>query len=210
MAVVIEDPGDYYDKLKGYDAWDFPEDTIPVYWIEKYPYKARSKESAEKLASIRNKIDELCYNIENNKDQWERSTNNQEYLDGVNVFLSLHQEYHHDPHSLPSPFYEIAKRGSPTSRYLLSEISRGTAFDGLNKPKMRYRDKRLPPVGKDANGRALYRDIFLNLNKSDKALKNLVIHELSHSLANHIMYRPDDHHADFQWAEKLITRYWPN
>src|SRR6185369_14787197 len=131
------------------------------------------------------------------------------YLDGVNVFLGLHNEYHHDPYTLPSPFFEIAQRGAPTSRYLLSEIPKGTNFSGLNKPKMRYRDKRLPPVGKDSNGRALYRDIFLDLNRSNASLKNLIIHELSHSMANHIMYRPDDHHADFQWAEDLITRYWP-
>lgn len=210
MAVYIEDPGDYYDKLKGYDAWDFREDNIPVYWIGKYPYKAQTLKNAQKLASIRDQIDELCYNLEYNRKQWERSTNNQQYLDGVNIFLGLHQEYYHDPYTLPSPFHEIALDNLPTSRYLLSEIPKGTAFDGLNKPKQRYYDKRLPPVGKDGIGRALYRDIFLNLHKSDKALKNLIIHELAHSLANHIMYRPDDHHADFQWAENLITQYWPN
>ncbi len=208
MAVYIEDPGDYYDRLKGI-SWDFPEDNIPVYLIGKYPYKARSAEAAERLAYLRDQIDELCYNIEANRKHWERSTNNQEYLDGVNVFLGLHNEYNHDPYSLPSPFYEIAKSGIPVSRYLLSEIPKGTAYDGLNKPKMRYTDKRLPPVGKDSKGRALYRDIFLNLDKSDKRLKNLVIHELAHSMANHIMYRPDDHHADFRWAENLITKYWP-
>lgn len=206
MAVFIEDPGDYYDNEK----WDFSEDNIPVFHIGKYPYKCRTPDSAEKLASFRDKIDILCQNLETNRNKWSQSTNNQEYLDGVNVFLGLHNEYHHDPHTIPSPFYEIAKRGLPTSRYLLSEIPKGTPFDGLNKPKMRYNDKRLHPVGKDGNGRALYRDIFLNLDKSNKALKNLVIHELAHSLANHIMYRPDDHHADFQWAENLITKYWPD
>lgn len=206
MAVSIEDPGDYFDAEK----WDFPENNIPVHWIGKYPYKTHSLSNAEKLANIRSKIDELCYNIESNRKQWSKLTNNQSYLDGVNVFLGLHNEYHHDPHTLPSPFYKIALKSVPTSRYLLSEIPRGTKFDGLNKPKMRYVDKRLPLVGKDGNGRALYRDIFLNLNKSDKALTDLVIHELAHSMANHIMYRPDDHHADFKWAENLITRYWPN
>jgi len=146
---------------------------------------------------------------ESGKQQWTASTGNQQYLDGVNVFLGLHSEYHHDPNTLPSPFFEIAKKGLPTSRYLLSEIPKSTAFDGLNKPKLRYKDKRLPPVGKDGNGRALYRDIFLNLNKSDDSLRRLVIHELAHSLANHIMYRPNDHHADFKWAERLIEDHWP-
>ena len=202
MAVVIPDFGDYYDSIK----WDFDETHIPVHWIGKYPYKAQSFKNAQKLADIRSKIDNLCQNLEINRKEWEKSTNNQEYLDGVNIFLGLHNEYYHDPHTLPSPFFEIAKNGLPTSRYLLSEIPRNTLYSGLCKPKMRYRDKRLPSVGKDGNGRALYRDIFLDL--SDRSLKNLVIHELSHSLANHIMYRPDDHHADFQWAENLLTKYW--
>lgn len=206
MAVSIPDPGDTLD----FEKWDFSEDNIPIYYVGKYPYKARSQENAQKLAGIRNQIDALCQNLEDNRDKWEQSTNNQEYLDGVNVFLGLHNEYHHDPYSLPSPFFEIAKRGAPTSRYLLSEIPKYTKFDGLNKPKMRYRDKRLPPVGKDGNGRALYRDVFLNLNKNNKNLEELVLHELSHSLANHIMYRPNDHHADFHWAEKLLTKAWHN
>jgi hypothetical protein len=205
MAVYLRDIGDTDDDEK----WDFREDNIPVHLIGKYPYKTRSLKNAQKLAEIRNQVDELCYNLENNRNVWGR-TNNQEYIDGVNVFLGLHNEYHHDPSTLPSPFYEIAKRGLPTSRYLLSEIPAGTLFAGLNKPKMRYADKRLPFVGKDGNGRALYRDIFLDLNRSDKSLENLVIHELSHSMANHIRYRPDDHHADFNWCEALITKNWPN
>ncbi len=206
MAVFIQDLGDKFDLEK----WNFPENDIPVYLIGNYPYKARSEVSAQKLVNIRIQIDLLCQNLENNRNIWSQSTNNQEYLDGVNVFLGLHSEYHHDPYTLPTPFFEIAKKNLPTSRYLLSEIPKGTLFNGLNKPKQRYFDKRLPSVGKDGKGRALYRDIFLDLNRSDKSLKNLVIHELSHSLANHIMYRPDDHHADFKWAEKLLTEYWPN
>ncbi len=205
MAVFINDPGDIFDNEK----WDFDEALIPVYWIGKYPYKVHSLKNAQKLSDFRNIIDELCQNLENNRSEWSRATNNQEYLNGVNVFLGLHNEYHHDPYTLPSPFHEIAKQGMQTSRYLLSEIPKDTNFAGLNKPKMRYVDKRLPLVGKDGYGRALYRDIFLDLNRSDKSLKNLVLHELSHSLANHIMYRPDDHYADFQWAEKLLTKYWP-
>jgi hypothetical protein len=205
MAVYIHDNSDKFDNVK----WDFPEDKIPVFFIEKYPYKAQSQKNALKLAYIRSKINDLCQNLQDHRNEWEHSTNNQEYLDGINIFLGLHQEYHHDPYTLPSPFFEIAKRGMSTSRYLLSEIPKNNMHMGLNKPKMRYIDKRLPNVGKDGNGRALYRDIFLDLNESDKALKNLVIHELAHSLANHIMYRPDDHHADFGFAENLITKYWP-
>lgn len=203
--MYINDVGDTLDSEK----WDFREDNIPVYWIGKYPYKARNKENAMKLANLRNKIDTLCHNIVMNRSEWEESTSNLSYLNGVGVFLGLHMETIYDPSILPHPFYDIALKGLPTSRYLLSEIPVGTSFDGLNKPKQRYTDKSAPKVGKDGKGRALYRDIFLNLNKTDSALKKLIIHELAHSMANHIAYRPDDHHADFKFAEELIKDYWP-
>lgn len=206
MAVFIEDPGDYYDEIK----WDFPENDIPVYWIGKYPYKAQSLKNAQKLHSIRSKINELCHNVIINRKKWENSTSNLSYLNGVTIFLDLHMESYYDPYTLPQPFYDIALNGLPTSRYLLSEIPKGGIHMGLNKPKMRYIIKSFPKVGKDGQGRALYRDIFLDLDKSDRELKNLIIHELAHSMANHIAYRPDDHHQDFKWAEKLITNCWPN
>lgn len=215
MPLFIEDVGDYYDKINGV-AWDFPEDNIPVYKIGKYPYKATSRKNAEILASYRTQINQLCKNIEKNRHEWFHWTWNQEYLDGVDVFLGLHNEYHWSPDELPEPFSSIAQ-SSKTSRYLLSEIPKGTKFSGLNKPKMRYLVQSEPPVGKDSQGRALYRDIFLDLSTQnhhfgsrESNLKNLIIHELAHSLCNHIQWRPDDHKNDFQWAENLIRYYWPN
>lgn len=208
MAIVISDFGDYYDKIEGH-AWDFIETNIPVYWIDKYPYKARTLKNAYRLAILRSDINKLCDNLIKNQSEWENNVKNHEYKDGVNIFLGLHNEYYHVPETLPSPFFEISKKGIQTSRYLLSEIPKNNPFHGLNKPKMRYIDKRLPLVGKDKNGRALYRDIFLDLDRSEKSLKELIIHELSHSMANHIMFRPDDHHEDFKWCEKLITKFWP-
>ena len=140
----VYDPGDTYDNLK----WDFREDNIPIYYIGKYPYKASSKARAETLANLRKSVDMLCKNIRAGKHEWYHSTYNQEYLDGVNIFLDLHEEGYYNPWDLPEPFSSIASR-SKTSRYLLSEIPRGTDFNGLNKPKMRYIDKNAPPVGKD-------------------------------------------------------------
>jgi hypothetical protein len=205
MAQYIDDFGDFKDSVK----WDFPENTIPVYVIDKYPYKAKNMKNAEKLAKIRLQINDLCKNLINYRIEWENSTNNQEYIDGVDIFLGIHNEYDYNPYSLPEPFFTIAKQGYSTSRYLLSEIPKSTLFSGLNKPKMRYKTSQEPFVGKDGSGRALYRDVFLDLNQSDSSLKKLVIHELAHTAANHIFFRPDDHHADFKWAENLIKKYWP-
>lgn len=197
MALNIYDPGDKYDSMK----WDFPEKNMNVYYIGKYPYKSKSKENAIKLSIIREKIDILCKNIYNDK------INIKTNINGVCIFLELHMEFIHNPINLPMPFFEIAKKRLSVSRYLLSEIPKGTGFIGLCKPKMRYIDKNLPSVGKDGCGRALYRDIFLDLD--DRNLKSLVIHELAHCVCNHIQWRPDDHRADFKSAEKLITKYFP-
>jgi hypothetical protein len=205
MALNFKDHGDKYDKEK----WDFNEKNIPIYIINKYPYKARSRKNAEILAMIRDKINILCYNLEINKSKWKNTTTNKEYIEGVNIFLGLHKEYYYDSSTLPKPFYSISKKGQTTSRYLLSEIPKKTPFDGINKPKLRYTDINVPSVGKDGKGRALYKDIFLNLSLSDRNLTKLIIHELAHTMANHISYVEDNHHADFKWCENLIAKYWP-
>lgn len=203
MSVFIDDYGDYYDNVK----WDFPENNIPIYFIGKYPYKAKNEKNAKILHSLRLQINELCKNLIHYRSEWSKN-NNQEYIDGVDIFLDLHSENYHDHWNLPEPFFSIAQNGHPTSKYLLSEIKFGTGFNGLNKPKMRHLNHSVPSVGKDGNGRALYRDIFLDLNRTPKSLEKLVIHELAHSMANHINFRPNDHGRDFKWAEDLIKYYW--
>ncbi len=199
MAMNIDDSGDQFDSMK----WDFDENVYPVYQVGNYEYIASSPERADLLADLRDHINLVCERIERDP-----SWRNAKYKDGVEVFLGLHKEDVYDPHGLPSPFYELAANGQPTSRYLLGEIPRRTDFEGINKPRMRYDQLGAPSVGKDGSGRALYRHIFLNLNNSPRELDALVIHELAHSMANHIQYRHDDHHADFKWAERLIKKNW--
>lgn len=212
MVFFIDDPGDKYDKppykVPGM-AWDFSEDSLNVYKIGKYEYKATDQKNAKLLSSLRKKIDVLCENILDDIDSWFNSTNNQSYLDGVFLFISIHKEHHHDPDTLPLYFAEIAVKGTKVSRYLLSEIPKGTAFDGISKPRMRYVDNRASSIGKDGNSRPMYRHIFLNLDKKQSILEKLLIHELAHTMANHNQFRNNDHHIDFIWCEKLITKYWP-
>jgi hypothetical protein len=186
----IKDPGDKYDKVK----WDFKED-MPVFWIDKYPYKATTYERAQILASFRKQINELCKSLKNIKN------------DRIELFNSIHEERYYNPSFLPYPFYDIAARRHPVSRYLLSEMPHNTNFNGLNKPKMRYLDNDSPPIGKDKQLRALYRDIFIDLDS--RKLKELIIHELAHSMCNHVNWRPDDHGEDFELATLIITKHWP-
>lgn len=205
MALYIHDDGDKLDSEK----WDFYEGDIPVYKIGKYPYKAFNRKNALLLSKLRILINKLCVNLEKNRNVWYYSTNNKEYLDGVDIFLGIHKEDFYVPKTLPEPFYSIAKSGKKTSRYLISEIPKGTVFLGIIKPRMKYIDNKAPPVGKDKKERALYRHIFLDLSLSPRTLTKLIIHELAHTMANHVRYRVDDHHADFKWCEKLIAENWP-
>jgi len=203
FPVSIKDQGDSNDSVK----WDFPEDNIPVYFVKNdlYPYKAQSKENAQKLSNIRSHIRKLCHRIKKGLDLNEIN-GSKEYIDGVRVFLDIHQENNYNPEQLPEPFFQIAYEGYPTSRYLLSEIPKDIGYSGMSKPKQRFIDTTGNPVGKDGKIRPLYRDVFLDLD--DENLDALIIHELAHTMANHVNFRVDDHGKDFKWAENVIKKYW--
>ena len=48
----------------------------------------------------------------------------------------------------------------------------------------------------------------LFFNAREPYSKALLIHELAHTAANHVMFRPDDHHSDFYDAERLIKKFF--
>uniref|UniRef100_A0A6C0CS70 Uncharacterized protein n=1 Tax=viral metagenome TaxID=1070528 RepID=A0A6C0CS70_9ZZZZ len=84
-------------------------------------------------------------------------------------------------------------------------------FNGLNKPKNVHTcHAETVHIGDDANLRAHRRHVMLALpveKPSDKLyafLYRLYVHELAHTLANHVRYRPDDHNADFIYCENLL------
>lgn len=96
------------------------------------------------------------------------------------------------------------------NNYLLSEMQLGTNFYGLNKPRNVYNSNK-PPIGNDHTLRASYRHVFITLrdkkykfNEKNKIMK-LVIHEIAHTMCNHVTWRDDDHAKDFKHAEKLLT-----
>ena len=95
------------------------------------------------------------------------------------------------------------------NNYLLSEMQLGTMFNGLNKPRsLSLTNKQ--KNGKDENIRAGHRHVFITLRHSNGKFKNintvmkLVIHEIAHTMCNHVRWRDDDHGSDFKHAEKLI------
>ena len=101
------------------------------------------------------------------------------------------------------------------NNYLLSEMQLNTPFYGLNKPRnIYYSNKDI--IGKDGKLRAQYRNIFITLRNNDgkfksiKTIIKLVIHEISHTMCNHVTWRDDNHGEDFKNAEKLITNAYNN
>ena len=94
--------------------------------------------------------------------------------------------------------------------HIFLEIAPDTGFLGVNYP-LGVQNTNSEPFGKDGNERAIGRTVFLTIDPdyiSDQGLEKLIIHELSHTLANHVKYRPDDHGKDFIAAEKLFKKIW--
>ena len=94
--------------------------------------------------------------------------------------------------------------------HIFLEISPNTGFLGVNYP-LGVRETDSIHFGTDGNERAMGRAVFLTVSPEhilNEDLNKLVIHELSHTLANHVKYRPNDHGEDFINAEKLFKRIW--
>lgn len=163
--------------------WDFDESGAyySILYRDRFPYKVLNTHNpktkklvADKLHRMRLIIDRLVGDI---KKSGMRS-------DCVDVFLDIH-----------------------TDNYLLSEIRKDTGFSGLNKPREVIKTN-LPPVGPDKNLRASWRDVFLTINtKTPNITKEeleLLVHEIAHTMANHVTWRDDDHGRDFQECEETI------
>lgn len=86
----------------------------------------------------------------------------------------------------------------------LFELPINSIFIGLNKPKNVKPNDRLPSVGKDGLLKAKKRYIFLKLRNNNGTFIDLddiaetVIHEIVHTVANHVIWRDDDHGPDYK------------
>jgi hypothetical protein len=212
------DYGDSYDSVK----WNFPQDSLKIFYIEGYPYKVRdSRETAEYLHYIRTEIDRLTECLSYIDEDFVRKVYNStrdtqnkfpidETFEGLRIFMDIHKERPRSIESLPAPFH---KRNGTSSKYLLSEfpykkyMGKCPAFEGLNQPKLRVMTHE-KPVGLDGQMRAGYRDVFLDLGvikrNGLKEFRELIIHELSHTAASHVNFYDDNHHFDFKVAEKIL------
>ena len=194
------DPGDKYDKLK----WDFNESGLKnIKHSDGYNYLVNDPKNVIRLAKIREKVNKMANYIHNNYNQF-----NPEAINGLRLFVSLHGELP-TQNDIPNEFrHHWIQSGGKTSKVMYSELPKGTMFLGLNKPKSRHVNTNAPKIGKDKQLRSRWRHIFFNLNRNDRELKDLVIHELAHSAANHCRWRDDDHNSDFIMYENSLKRAW--
>jgi hypothetical protein len=94
--------------------------------------------------------------------------------------------------------------------HIFVELTNKTGFLGVNYP-LGVKKTTSVSFGTDKKERAMGRVVFLTIDPkyiSKKRLEDLIIHELSHTLANHVRYRPDDHGKDFIAAENLFKKIW--
>ena len=125
------------------------------------------------------------------------------------VYLKInYYKYSKNDHKIIDCFLDIHP-----NNYLLSEMQLGNNFYGLNKPKNLYYSNK-SPIGKDKNLRAGYRHVFITLRNKNgkfndkKTIMKLVIHEIAHTMCNHVTWRDDDHGNDFKYAERLIMNVY--
>jgi hypothetical protein len=199
-----KDPGDRYDAVK----WVFDESQMVVLYHEGYPYKLNKTNNTDtclkKLISVRNFTNKLANALNKIKKNDVNCILSKDIINKINVFLYIHLERPvNNPAEYPEVFRtRILKYGS-CSRFLLSNIPsvKKSPFAGLNMPKNRYISVDSDEIGKDGKLRCEYRDVFLDSSEIDK---RLVLHELSHTFANHVRYYDDNHHADFKECEDIL------
>lgn len=102
--------------------------------------------------------------------------------------------------------------------YRIQEIEYSRGYYGINKPKNIYEisnPKRLFAL--DNRYRATWRLIMLSLRSSNgnfkewKSIKNTLIHELAHTMCNHVTYRESgNHQKDFNDAEQCLIEISKN
>lgn len=210
---MIKDPGDLYDEFK----WDFPEDDLTVVIIDGYIYKVNkdnANKRAAKLHNIRQKINKICDNLV----KFSGGKNFSEDMQNkIELFLDIHYEFERSPHdtiNLAGDLFPRIREGRETSKYLLSEIPKGSKvgsqFNGINKPRARAIFDNVPSIGEDGQGRACYRDVLIKHNLAGKELKDLILHEVAHGFVNHIQWRDNDHGPPFQEAEALLKKMAKN
>ena len=166
-----------------------------------------------KLKEIRKFSNEIAMYLYDNIDIWKNFEKN-DLFNKIRLFIYMHGENKTDFDNLPNKkyFYDhwILNNGY-TSRVIYSEIpDKHKNLVVLINHVIDMLHLNAPLIGKDKNIRADWRNVFINLGKgsgdiwTNKNLRDLVIHELTHTGCNHVQWRNDDHGKDFNEFEKIL------
>ena len=215
---VIDPYREYWDFNETHDYKQFKSTAGDSFSIVKYGNPVNKKQmrsdiiTADRLSNTKKTIGEMAEYMSSHRSMWK----NKKVQPGVELFIKLH-----------SPTKYGKKVG-----YKVGEMHPLTPFFGLNKPKyVRHGGRSATPIGADGKLRATSRYIFLTVRRpkrrlskfgisdyyetfprqnfefiSAKQYNNLVIHELAHTCANHVMFRNDDHGPDFQMYENFLKK----
>lgn len=101
-----------------------------------------------------------------------------------------------------------------TDHKIIEMDPREGRFRAINKPK-NVRSRNITPHGTDGRLRASHRHILFRLRDSDynrmystEFLTILFIHEICHTMANHVKWRYNDHGEDFKVYQRLVTKWF--
>ena len=190
-------------------GWDFPESDVHYVSVtakDKKRYKVHKsgteddrKRAANVLAEYQATMEKIIKNMKT-KTRLSELQKHQRKL-----FLSIHDKYGHKVQEMNRTYVK---------------------FSGMNKPYNIILDRDAYPIGpkitsaRDLNGSAVKEDrkdctgyaipylrpssrtVFLDARNGYKEW--LIVHELAHTVANHVVFRPDDHYSDFKAAEKFV------
>ena len=88
------------------------------------------------------------------------------------------------------------------TKHVFFELPPNRSFNGVNKPKNVHEcvlKAHQVSIGKDTILRAHERFVMIVLPPTIEELERLYAHEIAHTFANHVRFRPDDHHGKNPW-----------
>jgi len=165
----------------------------------------RTKEAANILFEYQENLKKIIRNMKQNKPRARTELEKEQ----IKLFLSIHDKRGHK-------ICEINDKINPR-------------FSGMNKPYKILLDREAYPIGPqiksrvDLLGTAIegefashvaqaipflrpsQRIVFVTTNMPYS--EDLLVHELAHTCANHVVFRPNDHGTDFKQAEKLVKKF---
>lgn len=153
------------------------------------------------------------YYILNNRKNMSKAL---EIFKKINYFITELTSY------LSNNFYRIPAELKPGIMILimmhpqnqrLYELPEDSQFIGLCKPKGVRIRKNLPPIGKDKYLKATSKYLYIQIRKSDEKfksfneIKDIVIHELAHTAANHVTWKDDNHGKDYEKYHNFLKYF---